>query len=102
MDDPLQLDDNTSTNGDSLPTPPSKGNNAKGGTVQHSIDLVEEIKTPDFADTASQEHRQTGVISSVSTRTSTQKRRIRRRNLSVGTAKRESSTQKNQQFSSGT
>ena len=85
MDDPLQLDADTSTNGDSLPAPPSEGHNAKGGTVQHSIDLVEEIKTPDFAETANQEHRQIGVTSSVLTRTQTQKRRIRRRNLSVDT-----------------
>ena len=69
IDGPLQLDDNASTNGDSLPTSPSEGNNAKGGTVQHSIDLVEEINTQDFAETVSQEHRQLGEISPVLTRT---------------------------------
>ena len=84
-DDPLQLDDNASANGDSLPTPSSEGINAKGGTVRHSIDHVEEIKSQDFNEMASQEHRQIGVMPSVSTRTPTQKRRIRRHNLSVGT-----------------
>ena len=46
---------------------------------------MEEINTQDFNETASQKHLQIGVIPSVLTRTSAQKRRIRRRNLSVGT-----------------